>query len=114
MYFANTYEVDDHVRRFADDHVLGAAAITLQNLRDWTDRNSDGWAYWPKPTRAAARLMRLLDLVTRQERSSLANLNEYGHLSVNPADVRKAYVPIRAFLTRQGVDSKTIIVEVYA
>lgn len=108
MRFMNTYEIDEAVSLFKRDLVMGAAAVTLQNLRDWTNRNSDGWAYWPKPTRAAARLMTIVEDAAREVRY------RSGLHGVSAADVRKAYVPIRAFLTRQHVDAKTIIVEVYA
>lgn len=68
-------------------------------LAEWTNRNSDGWAYWTKPRRAALRLMDLLDEQDEKH---------YGGGSppedVSSADLRKAYTPIRSFLTRHGVD----------
>jgi hypothetical protein len=99
MMFMNTWEIDDAVRTFADEPVLGAAARTLANLRDAADENSDGWAYWPKPCRAAAKLQGLLEAaVTNQYRQ------DRSYVSPTAADLRKALSPVKAFRTRSGLD----------
>lgn len=108
MYFMNSFEIETRARQFRDHPVLGPATQTLHNLMDWTDSHSDGWAYWPKPVRAAARLMRLIDMCAQQERSHLAKLGPDGHLIVDPAEYRKALVPIRAFKTRHGADFEIV------
>ena len=101
MLFMNTYEIDEAVQLFGGHPVLDAAAVTLRNLRDWTDRNSDGWAYWPKPCRAARRLQLLL-LTGRQ--SYLAGRTS----DVTLAQLRDALRPIKAFRTRQGADFEIV------
>jgi len=98
MRFMNTYDIDDAVRRLNRHPVLGPAAQTLRNLRDAADANSDGWAYWPKPARAASRLMELIerDGTSRYRFDSVredATVSEYG----------KAIAPIKAFRTRSKI-----------
>ena len=98
MRFMNEFEIEDAARQHLDDPILGPASWTLVNLVRATNANSDGWAYWPKPTRAAAKLMSLFDHPE----------------NVTAKDVKAAYVPIKAFLTRQGWHDKVEIVEVSA
>jgi len=95
--FMNDAEVDEHVRRFSSHPVLGPAARTLSNLRNWADRNSDGWAYWPKPARSAAKLMELIDRESEHYWRGNA-------VNATPAEYRRALAPIKAFRTRQGAD----------
>lgn len=83
---------------------LSAAAQTLTGLIVWTNANSDGWAYWPKPVRSAKSLQTIL----------AAALSEYHRTGVvddttGPA-LKKAYTPIKAFLTRQQADHSKVIV----
>lgn len=100
MLFMNEYEIENAVMRYSlqdDEPVLGPAALTLRNLMDWTNRNSDGWCYWPKPCRAAKALQ---SLFPRRWDDEPPTVEQY----------RKALVPIKAFRTRQGADF--VIVEV--
>lgn len=97
MIFMNTYEIDEAVRRFDRDPVLGPAARTLRNLRDAANANSDGWAYWPKPCRAAAKLQEILYEATWRNEPWL-------DFTVTDEDVRKALRPVKAFRTRSGID----------
>lgn len=66
-------------------------------LREWADDNSDGWAYWPKPVRAAKRAMEVIE----GDGTNRADATE--------AEVKAALVPIRSFLTRQGVDAASVL-----
>lgn len=91
MLFMNHYEIEDAVGRYADDPVLGPAARTLASLMDWTNRHSDGWAYWPKPCRAAAKLQALFP---RRWDDESPTVEQY----------KAALRPIKAFRTRQGAD----------
>ena len=88
----NSWDIDNAVERFRDQRVLGAAAQSLANLRDVVNANSDGWAYWEAPSRAAKRLMNLLEAAKR-----------YNAEPVTRAKVRAAYTPIKSFLTRKGL-----------
>lgn len=97
MLFMNDYEIHDAQLRFADHPILGPATRTLANLRDAANANSDGWAYWPKPARSAAKLMELL----QREYVSYHNGND-PHATI--AEYRKALAPVKAFRTRSGLD----------
>jgi hypothetical protein len=114
MKWMNRWDIDEAQGRWASgarSHpVLEAAVQTLRNLRDYADANSDGWAYWPKPARAANRLKVLIEA----DESALTDNSERRYTprtDATEAALRKAYAPIKAFCTRQGIDSTTIIVE---
>lgn len=96
--FANTYEVDEYVRQFGADPVLGPAARTLANLRDAADANSDGWAYWRKPSAAAKRLQEILYYA---HRNRVIHGRPY---AASAAEVRAALRPVKSFRTRTGID----------
>jgi len=92
----NHYEIGDSLARYARHPVLGPATYTLYALVEAVDDNSDGWAYWPKPARAAQRLMELIgttrDYLDDRERSD-ATVDR----------LTQAYTPLRAFKTRSGL-----------
>lgn len=102
MRFMNDFDITQARRMYADHPILGPAAETLANLSEWADDNSDGWAYWPKPARAAARLM---EMITRDGTSRF-----YGgdRGDVTFGEYRKALAPIKAFRTRQGADFEIV------
>lgn len=102
MLFMNEYDIESAFRMFNDNPILGPACQTLDNLRVWANNHSDGWAYWPKPCRAAKQLQELLSSVDRFQYQGLSE--------VTAEDVKKAYRPIKAFLTRQGVPHHEVIV----
>jgi hypothetical protein len=91
MLFMNRYEIEDAAAQHAGDPILGPATATLRNLMEWTDANSDGWAYWPKPCRAAAKLQ---GLFPRRWDDPEPTIEQY----------RAALRPIKAFRTRQAAD----------
>ena len=99
MRYMNDHDIDRAAHRYGDHPILGPAATTLANLAAWTDRNSDGWAYWPKPARAAARLMEMIE----RDGTSRYALDD-DRADVTAAEYRKALAPIKAFRTRQGAD----------
>jgi hypothetical protein len=96
----NTWDIEDAKLRFQDHPVLGPATQTLSNLEDWTDRNSDGWAYWPKPVRAADRLMTLIEGTDRWDTE---------RLDATPQAYKAALQPLRAFKTRHGATTFEIV-----
>ena len=104
MRFMNEHDIVSAGVRYADHPVLGPATRTIANLAVWTNHNSDGWAYWPKPTRAAAKLMNLIEgdgtWQAQQNPDERATTDAY----------KAALRPIKAFRTRQGADF--VIVEV--
>lgn len=98
MRFMNEYEISRALDDYSDHPVLGPATQTLAALADWTNRNSDGWPYWAKPCRAAAKLMDLIQGDgTWQAR---ADVNE----RATPAAYALALRPIKSFRTRHGAD----------
>ena len=99
MRFMNQWDIEDAAYRYSEHRILRPATLTLRNLMDWTNRNSDGWAYWPKPARAAARLM---ELIERDGSGGYRFDGERKDATVE--EYRKALRPIKAFRTRQGAD----------
>lgn len=92
----NEWDVDDAVNRFGrspDCENLYLGAKTLERLVRWTNSNSDGWPYWRKPSAAAARLQALLEGADRFDPSDCT-----------AANLKRAYAPIKAFLTRHFKD----------
>ena len=90
---------ENAVRRFGDDTPnLQRAATVLRRLETWTDAHSDGWAYWPKPARAAARLMDALETADR-----------FNPADISAAELTKALAPVKAFLTRQSISHSEVL-----
>lgn len=102
--FMNEWDIEEAVRQHDDHPILGPATETLYNLMRWTNRHSDGWAYWPKPCRAARKLQELI----QGDGSWEARYGE--RTDVTEAQLKAAYSPIKAFLTRQNA-TDTIIVQ---
>jgi hypothetical protein len=97
MRFMNHWDIEDAAERWRNHPVLGPATQTLRNLRNATDRNSDGWAYWPKPVRAAAKLMELIE-------GDGTNQYRYGNRDdATSAKLHAAYRPLKSFRTRSGL-----------
>jgi hypothetical protein len=97
--FMNEYDVDSAVIRWRHHPVLGPAARTLNNLVWATNACSDGWAYWPKPVRAAQRLMTMLDTCRVLDRTNSIP-DDAELLRVYKLAIR----PLKALRTREGMD----------
>ena len=97
MAWMNEYEIESAMDRFDEEEQanLLRGARVLYRLMRWTDSHSDGWAYWPKPARAATRLMNLLQAGEERDRRGDST-------DATEADLKAALRPIKAFLTRQG------------
>jgi hypothetical protein len=100
--YLNEYEVEDCRRIFThlthETPNLATGAQIIEALMHWTNSNSDGWAYWRKPRQAAARLVDVLDDRRREY------LKGYQILDISDAELRQTLVPLKQFLTKQGVD----------
>jgi hypothetical protein len=96
--FMNTMDIEDAMLRYAGHPVLGPATRTLHHLAEWADDNSDGWHSWPKPCRAANKLMEMI------ERDGTSKYRFGDRDDVTAAEYRKALSPIKAFRTKQGAD----------
>lgn len=96
----NEHEVVDITRRFSADATpnLAVGAGVLYALMMWTNANSDGWPFWPQPGRAAATLMDTLRGAGAMARKGTL-LDD-----IREADLNRALRPVKAFLTRQGID----------
>lgn len=98
MKYMNDYDLHFAVRRFTSASMPNrlALALMVDHLREETDQVSDGWAYWPKPCRAAAKAMALIESTT-----SAAN-DEQERVDATDEEVRAAVRPVKAFLTRHS------------
>lgn len=103
MRYMNEWDIDRAEALYAGHPILGPAVRTLRNLVAWTNRNSDGWAYWPKPCRAAAKLMEMIE----RDGTSRYAFDEV-RADVSRAELRAALRPIKAFRTRQGADFEVV------
>ena len=109
MRFMNEYDIERSMREteFADAECSNPQPNRIKLLRAvnalrvWADENSDGWAYWPKPAKAAARAMEAIQPDVTRRAWELPDVTD--------ADLTKALSPIKAFLTRQGADWKAIL-----
>lgn len=101
MMFMNEFDVAQARQRFSagDTPNLERGAETLSRLVEWTNSHSDGWAYWPKPCRAAKSLQALLTEADR-----------FDPQDVTEAQLTAAFSPIKAFLTRQGQQHSEVFV----
>lgn len=98
----NRWDVEEAVERFSDETPnLKRGAGVLDRLMQWTDSNSDGWPYWQKPANAASKLMEHLESAKRT----------YEPTDITDAELTKALSPIKAFLTKQGVEHALILSE---
>ena len=97
MRYMNDYDLMQAESRFAETPNRLRLTKSVQNLRRWTNQNSDGWAYWPKPVRAASRAIGLIESTTWDENER--RMRE----DATDAETVAALKPIKAFLTRQGV-----------
>lgn len=97
MQFMNDYDLGFARRRFTRATCPNRLALVMvvDNLREWTNMHSDGWAYWPKPCRAADRAMTLINSTTSE-----ANYAQEAE-DITEAEMLAAVRPVKAFCTRQ-------------
>jgi hypothetical protein len=96
MQFMNDYDLDCARSRFGRGQTPNRLALVMvvDNLREWADSVSDGWAYWPKPARAADKAMTLINSRTSREN------DEQERHDITEAEMLAAVRPIKAFLTK--------------
>lgn len=98
--YLNSFDLMQAERRFSDTPNRLRVVATVDNLREWADSNSDGWAYWSRPRNAAAPLV---DLITA---SSHIVLDAMVKADVQPKVVKRAASPLKRFCTmaqRSGI-----------
>lgn len=108
MRFMNEYDIQRAVARFdsPDTPNLRTATRTLERLMDWANANSDGWVYWPKPARSAAKLMDLIEGDGTYEAQRHREEND-----VDEGALTAALAPIKSFLTRHGSGKDVVFPE---
>lgn len=108
MYFFNEYEVNNAMRLTDRDRDMRPnnfkAAMILHRLMVWANNNSDGWAHWPKPMRSATQLAQLI-----AARTGHVRWEDHIEEDISNSELKRALVPIKSFLTRQGVAHSEII-----
>lgn len=95
MHFMNEYEIKENVVRFANHPALGPATQFLHAFMNEVNMHSDGWPYWSPPVHACNQLITLIN----------RGVERYYHRTapdVTIAEVQKALVPIKSFMTRRG------------
>ena len=99
MTWMNEWDVEEAVRltrTYAPGSGWDEAAVVLQRLMEWTNESSDGWPYWPLPSRASVRLQTRLTEQMNALRRGLTLTD------LDPAEATVLYRPIKSFLTRQN------------
>lgn len=100
--YMNDYDIQHAVGRFirASKPNRLALAYVVQNLAEWADEHSDGWAYWQAPRNAADKAMRHIESTTNAANDAQETED------ISDAQVREAVRPIKAFLTRQKAEPR--------
>ncbi len=94
----NEWEIEEAADRYRNHPVLGPATKTLLDLVEVVNRNSDGWPYWRLPSRAAAHVMAMI------ERDGTARYHfDETRADATAEELRRAYVPLKAFRTKTGL-----------
>jgi hypothetical protein len=92
--FMNQVEIEWAARQQHDCPNVRKGVRLLQRLMEAVNEQSDGWAYWPAPSKAAEPLVKLLQ--------TAGNLQHGTHGKIADADFRKAVGKIRSMVTRQA------------
>lgn len=97
MRFMNDYDIACARSRYTRSSTPNRLGLVLvvDALREWTDSVSDGWAYWSKPCRAAAKAIDLIEGEGTNEWFRNAEAND-----ITQAEIDAAVRPIKALLTR--------------
>lgn len=110
-FILNQYEVETAQIKAAHDFHrpnAQAAVLTLARLMEWTNSNSDGWAYWKKPLAASKKLQVQVQRLYFAPRPGRMDISTDQDISAQ--ELKAAYTPIKSFLTRQGVAHSVIFV----
>lgn len=106
-FIMNEFEIETAQLQAADDHNrpnMRRAVLTLARLMEWTNSNSDGWAYWTKPLKASVKLQTLVTSGYALHRQADRTTD------LTASELKAAEAPVKAFLTRQGVDPRVVFI----
>lgn len=93
----NEWDVEAAVNYAYDDDFKPnafVAAITLRNLMNWVNENSDGWPYWQAPNKASRKLQDAL--YKRFFGAYDGRIDE----DLTDAELKAALTPIKSFRTK--------------
>lgn len=96
MLFMNEWDIENALDRHRLHPALGPATRFLSDFRIEANQHSDGWHSWPLPARAAKQLMTLIQRGNAHQR-------DFRVPDVTMAEVQKALIPIKSFMTRRGL-----------
>jgi hypothetical protein len=99
MRYMNDWDLQQARSRFTRAGIVPnrlALVLVVDNLREQTNLVSDGWAYWPKPCRAADKAMALIDSTAYPE------YDRREREDITEAEMLAAVRPIKSFLTRHA------------
>lgn len=96
----NRSDIEIAAENCAQHPVLGPATRFLKALMESVDEQSDGWQYWPVPSKAAEPLMELI----RNNTGGLWNCPSVVNITLK--DVEKTLVPIKAMAIEQKEKQK--------
>lgn len=101
MRFMNDYDIQQARSRYGRGETPNrlALAIVVDRLAEWADNHSDGWAYWPKPCRAAEKAIVLI------ESTAYPEYERRQHEDITDSEMLDAVRPIKAFLAREKVSA---------
>jgi hypothetical protein len=91
--FMNQYDIESAMQNQHACPNVRKGVRLLYRLMQAVNSQSDGWAYCPAPSKAAQKLIALLQ--------TAGNLNYGTHGRISDADLRKAITPIRTMVTLQ-------------
>lgn len=97
MAWMNQWEIEEAKQQCARHPILRKATQVLYDLMTLTNEVSDGWHYWPKPSRAASRLQELIQRgIERRFDDRLPDVTE--------TELKRALTPIKSLMTRHAKD----------
>lgn len=102
MLYMNDWDLDNARHRYGRGKTPNRLALVMvvDNLREWANENSDGWAYWPLPCRAAKNAMELIQSTAYPE------YERRQHEDITDEEMHAAVRPIKSFLSRQKVSAE--------
>jgi hypothetical protein len=106
MSWMNRSDIEEAITFHARRPVCLKAAKFLKEFQEQVDRVSDGWPYWSLPSRAAAKLMELIERKPEDYRG-------VPRPDITEAQLAKALVPIKSFYTRRGYQAGMTFPEVH-
>lgn len=91
----NRSDIEEAVMIRSKYPLLHQAARFLHAFMQEVDQHSDGWPYWSAPSKAAAKLMELVERKPEEYRTPRTH-------DISRDEYKKALTPIKSFYTRVG------------